>query len=661
MLRTFSTPAIALALAAAFVITPLTPAFADDVIDPATGAVIDALAQPGSISIAAGSQVQYLTLPIAAGVTPNRLIATVTDTAPTTGTLSVIVSGRIVQTLDAATLTALDVPLEAGDVVDGVLAVGFQLDSADATGGVLCGAATGRDLTIDDVSLVADTIAAPPSTLAEFFSPAITTIDVVIPDGSDDDLRAAGLSAVGSLADRYDSGTAITLREAGSAAPALNPAQSRVVEFTAGSGDVTTTIDPTDVATVQISGDEAKLAAAGAALGSAYAGLAASVTTSGLSQTVTPSSSLEHSLADFGAERIVLGSAAQAASYTTVSQAAFGGPVSSVELGLVGTHSAIPSGITATMNVYWNDFLIGSSVLGAETAIDEKLTVPTSVLTASNGLSVRLSAATTDGGLCIGSGSVPIELFLDGGASTVTGVRGESVSPGFERFPQAFGGALTVAFGDEAGGADAAAAAGAIVASLQRIAPDPFAVTVVPADDFVSSDLSGVLVGASADDAEALKTPLRLSAFTAIAGTGVDFGVDTGAAYAALQAFSTDGRDVVLLGGFAPEGTDPASASPLQSGIGAYLDALPGGWSALSGNLLVNLAGADEPVQLDSNEITPQAEVKDDFSGYAIWLVLAIVVIAALILAGWLVRRRRKRKVAEYVDAQERAADTPTD
>lgn len=651
-------PVIALALACALAAAPLSTASAEEFVDPATGSAIEAMAVPGALSLTAGAQIQYLVLPVAAGVTPDRVIARVTKELPTTGTLRVIIGGRTVQTLDASLATTIDAAVEPSDVVDGVLAVGFSLDTTDAETDVLCGPPAGRDLTIDEVGLVTGGTPTAPTSIADFFSPAVTAIDVVVPTGADDALRAAGLAAVSSLASEYDAGTTIMLTEAGATRPSLTAAQGRVVEFVAGDGDVTTAITTSsDAPILTISGAEADLAAAGAALGSSYAGVATTATTTGLSQKVIPSSSLEHTLADFGSERVVLGNAGQAASYTTITQSSFGGPVSSVELALSGTHTAIPSSITATMNVYWNDFLVGSSVLGEDTAIDEKISVPTGVLEASNGLSVRLSAVQTSNGLCIGSQSLPIELFLDGTASTVTAERGESVAAGFDRFPQALGGRVTVAFGESAEGADAIRAAGALVASLQRVAAAPLALDVVSAADFVSSDLSGVLVGASPADAEALESPLRLAAFTTIAGNSADFSVDTGAPYAALEAFSTGGREVVLLGGFTPDGANPAVTSALQAGAGDYIAALDGGWAALSGNLMVNVEGASEPVQIDSNEITPQAEVKDDYSAIGLWLVIALLVIAVLILAGWLVRRRRKRAVAAYVDAQQRAAE----
>lgn len=213
-----------------------------------------------------------------------------------------------------------------------------------------------------------------------------------------------------------------------------------------------------------------------------------------------------------------------------------------------------------------------------------------------------------------------------------------------------------MAFGESATGADALRSAGDLVAALQRVDSTPLAVSVVGLDDFVDSDRSGLVVAAGAEEAEALRTPLRLAEFTAIDSSSLSYGVGTEAPYAALEAFTTEGRDLVLLGGWSPDG-DATASSALQASIGAF--AAEEGWTSLSGNLAVTGAVATEPVQIDSNEITPQDEVKDDYSSYAIWFVVAVVVIGLLILLGWIARRRRARRVAAYVDAQERATQEP--
>ncbi|AJM76893.1 hypothetical protein C5C66_00505 [Rathayibacter toxicus] len=637
------------------VLVPVSAVSAADLVDPATGATVKATPSVATTTVTAGELLHTMKVPVTDGIAPTRVLASVAARAPFAGSLSVVVGGRTVLTTEASA-TTLDVPVRATDEVNGALEIGFQLSAASAGSGARCETAD-RSLTISTLGIVGDGVPSAPTTVGGFFSDTVTAVSIVVPDSADDALRAAGLSAAASLASRYPSRVAIAVGEKSGTEglPRLDAATGRIVRFETGEGPVATAISTeAGIPVLTLKGAEDGLAPAGAALGSTYSGLASRATTSGLAQKVIPSSSLEHTLADFGADRLALRNSGSTSSYTTITQSAFGGPVSSIDLHLVGTHSAIPAGITATANIYWNDFLIGSTVLGADTAIDLPLSVPGERLASSNALAVRLSAVHENGGQCIGAESaVPIEFFVDGARSRVTGVRGESTAPGFSRFPQVFGGALPVAFGASANGADALRSAGALVTALQRVDPHQLAISVVGLGNFIGSDRSGLVVGAGSDEAETLRTPLRLASFTAIHSARFDYGVGTQAPYAALEAFTVDRRDILLLGGWSPHGSATES-SALQASVADSVGTK--GWTSLAGNLEVSGSTSADPVQIDSNEITPQAEVKDDYSSYAVWCLVVLVLLGALIVTGWLVRRRRSRRVAAYVDAQERAA-----
>ncbi|WKK72868.1 hypothetical protein Q0F99_08345 [Rathayibacter oskolensis] len=173
---------------------------------------MQASASAATLTVTAGAALEYLTLPVAEGVTPTRVLATLEALEPLTGTLTVVVSGRTVQTVDAATATSLDLALQPGDVVDGVLAIGFQLTGATGSAGALC-EVQGRSITVSGLGIVSDGVAAAPTTVGDFFGDSVTAVSIEVPDGADDALRAAGLSAAGSLAARYSSGTAITVSE----------------------------------------------------------------------------------------------------------------------------------------------------------------------------------------------------------------------------------------------------------------------------------------------------------------------------------------------------------------------------------------------------------------------------------------------------------------
>ncbi|RFA12294.1 hypothetical protein B7R22_15920 [Subtercola boreus] len=646
----------------------------------AAGQVVDA---PGTISFAGVDSIPddsvpvFVTVDVPDGLSPTAATATLTpvesDPTGTSGTVRVTVKGELRQSVDAAQAAALDIPLSASDVVDGRLAIGLTYIPAGALSDAAAVAACTPPATAS-VSLSAGTVAVTgdataPTTVADFFSPALNAISVTLPDDPSGAVRAAGLAAIGSLAKTFPSPVALSLTTASDATSAVSvePTRGRIVTF-ASTGDTSAdSSQPVETALstsaagvpqLTITGPESELAAAGAALGSAYLPLAFAGTTSGLSQSGSSTAGslvagLEHTFTDLGAgNQIALSVPAETASVVNVSQSAFGGPIGDATVHVVGTHSAIPDSVVATMNVYWNDFLIGSAVLGNTPAFDVSLPVASTRLTAANALKVTLSAQRASGECLPPETSIPIELFVDNRASTVSGTRGQSLDAGFQRFPQALGQTLPVAFGTGLDAASALSAAGDIVASLQRNSTVQLGVSVMSVGDFASSTLSGLVVGATSEDSNTLKAPLRLDSFKAIDSKTLTFGVGTSTPYAALEGFETNGRNILMLGGWAPDGSASDATASLQRRAADHALTGTGAWFGLSGDVIVAGPGADEPVALSSNAIVPQTAVTSDYNSYALWggIVLAILILAGVI--GEIGRRRRRRKLAKYVDAQ---------
>lgn len=112
------------------------------------------------------------------------------------------------------------------------------------------------------------------------------------------------------------------------------------------------------------------------------------------------------------------------------------------------------------------------------------------------------------------------------------------------------------------------------------------------------------MVGATPATTEQAGAPLRLAGFRTVSTRDIHYGVGTSAPYGALEAFEQNGRNLLLLGGWAPD-TAGAEATPgtLQASLTGYIQQ-PGGWSSLYRNLLVTQTTGN-PVLLDSNAITP--------------------------------------------------------
>lgn len=599
-----------------------------------------------------------ITVPVPEGLTPVSLTGSITPVLLGSGSLQVIVAGLVVQNLDPSVPSILGVPLTGVEIVEGKVSVSLVYSSSRADQN-WCQVANPASVTVSHISLQVAGSATTPTTLANFFSPAINAVSVQIPDNPSSALEQAALSTVGSLA--YGLGSTVNLSATTASDTtrrvALDSVRGRIVTFDPTGDAVTTTIttDDSGIPVLTIAGPEADLSAAGAALGSDYLALVNSAQTTGLQQSGSVTSSLSPTLYDLGAsDRIALAGYGQSASYTGVSQSAFGGPISGATLHLVGTHTDVSDTVLATANVYWNDFLIGSTVLGHDTTFALDLPIASTRMTADNGLRIVLSAVPRTGECTGPTNVIPIELFIDAKASTIDATRGQGINPGFQRFPQALGGFLPVAFGNGVTSATAVVSAGDIVASVQRQSRVQLDVTVVAASNFLQSSQSGLFVGATSNDSNVLGSPLRLDSFRAINAEAVKFGVGSTVPYAALQAFETSGRNVLMLGGWSPDGSSDA-LQDLQIMAANYTLNGEAGWTGLSGDLLIAQPSLPNLVSLDSNAIVPQTAVTDDFRGYAIWIGVLIASLVIVGVIGSIVRRRRRAKLKRYVDAQTRA------
>ncbi|VXB79048.1 hypothetical protein ARTHRO9AX_190136 [Arthrobacter sp. 9AX] len=410
-----------------------------------------------------------------------------------------------------------------------------------------------------------------------------------------------------------------------------------------------------------LAGSGEALRTAAQALASANTALADSGTVTGMTSMVPAAAGPEQTLAGLGANGVRLAGYGTQEAYLGVSQSQFGGPVSALKLHLRGTHTAIPTGGQAALSVYWNDYLLSSQTLDGDT-FDLTAAVPAGQLQSRNGLKLRLTALPA-GGDCSGpAGLLPMELTVDTTGSTLTGERGHSVTAGFARFPQVLGASLPVAFDDGAAAQENTLNAAALVAALQHDAADLLDVHLTDADSLLASSDAGLLVGATPATAEKVSAPLRLAGFRTVAARDIEYGVGTTAPYAVLEAFEHNGRNLLLLGGWAPDAPAEAqsaasgSSDPvaLQSRLASFVQQQEGGWSELSRNLLVTQTSGN-PVLLESGAITPQAEVTDGYRPLALWLAAAA---AALLLAVgariWL-RRRHRRKARAFADAKEQA------
>jgi hypothetical protein len=547
-------------------------------------------------------------------------------------------------------------PLRGTEVVKGQLVMSLQYLVPDSRDDICL--AQDQIIGVTDMVIEYSGTQRTPRTVAQFLAPGVTAVSVVVPSSvtsPTDPLAQAGLAAVGALTYRFGAGVPVQLSFGAPDAALVSLPGARIVAFADGPNPVTTSITttPTGVPQLNITGGGPELTAAATALGSDQLPLATAADTSGLSLTGSPAALLTQPLANFGAPKPTITGWGSHAVFIGVKQSAFRGPISGVHVHLVGTNTAMPAGTAATMNLYWNDFLIGSQVLTEHQSFDITAQVPDSVVTADNGLRIEMTAIPAGGNCRTNMRLIPVGVYIDGTASTIGAARGQSVGPGFPRFPQALGGNLPVAFGTGATTQQSAVDAARIIASLQQANATQLAVSLTSLSDLADTSASGLVTGASTEDSNTFDAPLRLTEFRTI-DSQVTFGVGVKQGYAALQAFTQNGRNLLMLGTWSPSADLDHLAQTAAQQLADYTVTTKGGWASLKLDLLVDQVGI-EPVELSTNAVTPQAQAVEEYRPYALWALIAFLVLFALGLVRLIWSRRTKRQLQAYVDAQQLA------
>ncbi|WP_018760666.1 cellulose biosynthesis cyclic di-GMP-binding regulatory protein BcsB [Arthrobacter sp. 135MFCol5.1] len=612
----------------------------------------------GSVSAMPGQSGQQLAVPVAPGLQPARITGSIAVTGqPTTGTIRVSAQGRTLLEAPAKGTIALDAPVSAADLTDHQLVLALEYTPAVRD---VC-TATQSTATLSSLSLTTQGTETAPTTVAEFLAPSVPAILIPVPAEPATDLSAAILAASAAMAHRYpDAALKLVPPQDMDAQAAALPAGSRIITISSTDGDPSTTLGTqAGRPALNITGTGEGLRTAARALADTKSALADGATVTGMTATVPAAAGPEQTFTDLGAQAIRLAGYGTQETYLGVNQSQFGGPVSAISLQLRGTHTAIPTGGQAALSVYWNDYLLSSQTLNGDT-FDITADVPAGHIQSRNGLRLRLTALPA-GGDCSGpAGLLPMELTVDTTGSKLTAQRGHSIKPGFARFPQVLGTTLPIAFDAGATAQENTINAATLAFSLQRDNDALLDVRLTTPAALLDSSDSGLLVGATPATAEQAGAPLRLAGFRTVSSKDIEYGVGTTAAYGALEAYEHNGRNLLLLGGWAPDTADAtakAAATPgtLQASLASYIQQQPGGWSSLSRNLLVTQTTGN-PVLLETNAITPQAEVTDGFRPLALWLAAAA---AALILAAGtrvLLRRRHRRAARAHADALEQAA-----
>ncbi|TIC79427.1 LPXTG cell wall anchor domain-containing protein [Nocardioides sp. GY 10127] len=595
----------------------------------------------GSVTVE-GEGGSSTSVPVPDGVRLRGLTATLSVAGTAPASVRLTVDGHQVARVRAKDGATVRLPASTSDIEDGYVTVGVIV------GDDVCGDSD-SEVSLSDFTLSYSGRPTVPRTVGDFFSDAVTDVQVVIPSDATDDVVEAGLAAVAAVADRYRGDTDVTMVLGG--ATKAGPLVRLVMLDSADSLSASVrTSGETPV--LEIDGQDQDLADAAAALdsdGLALGGTGAVTALSDQASGATTASATAAAdgedvpLADLGIEDITLDGSGTASSYDVVRQDVFGGSVDGLDLHLTGVHTAVPSDVDARVDAYLNGHLVGSQALGEDTGLTLDLHADGDDLRGDNALELRLVSTCSASGL-------PIDVEISGSDSTVSATRGTGDLGALASWPQVAPGALAVAVGSAASSTpDAAVDAATLLVALQRASTDQIVPELVDASDLEDGSRSGLLVGAGEDDSDALDAGLSLSDLRVLDTGSGSFALASSSPFAALQSVRVGSHDVLVLGGWEPDNADGDDVALMHT-VAAWVGRK--GWSEVTGTYVVaNDAGT--VAQLAADTATPQEAVIDRTGSSVWWLVLGGAALALLLALGWVARRRQRVALARLVHAQQ--------
>lgn len=582
-------------------------------------------------------------VPVLPGLVPVSLAATIVGGTGPTGREGVYTlrSGDASATTPSRTGGAVVLPLTSTSVREGVIPLTLSISILDEDGCPDADIDSENTAAVREVAITYTGAPLNPTTPADFFSAAVKTIALVSAPDKAAFAAPAVLQASATLATTYP-------RAAISTSPvAPGGPFDRIVEFVPTTGPVVANVDVVGTTPrLTLTGDSAALVPAAAALGSADLALATEPKVAALNQTGTPATSLTYTWADVGAPAPTLAGIGTISESVTLQQIRFGGPISELSVKVLGTHLPAPVNSNNTVSLLINDRLLASTFLGEDDTFELTGLITGNDVRRANQITVEVSAVPI-GGQC-GSGFADTRVDIDANASTITAVAGQTLNPGFDRFPQVLGDTFPVSFAKGPNDADLANAV-AIVSSLSRLPTDPLNVTVVPAEEFLSGDVTGLIVNAGPEESTTLGAPLVYDPVRAPTSTPPEFAVEVGTPFAAFEAFAAGDRNILMLGAY--PGDDPDRAASLQGDLATQIAPAPDGWYALTGDVMFTGGSSPEADFLSiaaptAAESQLAAAEGDDTGAVPAWLWVGLGILALLLLTGlvlWLVSRSARR------------------
>lgn len=601
------------------VLTAMAPAAAEE--------LTSSVALPFTLSIQGANGRSEVLAPVPEGAVPLQLTGTVNATYNYPGVVSISVAGRDAVEVDATTGGAISIPLTAADVVEGRVPL---LMAVRLTAQEECFADDTATAVLADALIDFQYPATPPDTIATFLSAGVQQYTVVVSPSASAQAHGAALTAVAALTRRFPTPTLVELLATDEVPEATY--LNRVIVFTE------QTLDNDSANTVEVLNGAMSITGEGDGLTQAATALA-DPNTSVLVQPATSDLSAPAdftlrdgavSFKDLGVNALELTGIGRQQAQISLTQPMFGQPLESMRVNLTGALTPLPEGGQGRVDLSWNDQVLTSIPMSANPNFTRSLEIPTDLLRRDNSLGIALFYS-PPGGACFPPG-MPATLEIDTVTSTADAKVGTSVVAGFDRFPQVLEATVPVALDSGMPPDEALAAAGDLVASLQSASPQQYVFEVQSIDDVRRDGRPALIVGATETTSTRFEAPLRDSNPTRIGIGSPTFQAVLVGPFAALQAFSSDDRNLVMLTNVNPTSD---GASQLATSLASYANEPPTRWGQLTGQV-VAMAVDGEPIATNITQPPPPNESLT----VLIATVIGFTVLIVLILF-WLWRRPR--------------------
>ncbi|MGB0385754.1 MAG: cellulose biosynthesis cyclic di-GMP-binding regulatory protein BcsB [Ardenticatenaceae bacterium] len=462
------------------------------------------------------------------------------------GYLEVRSGERVLTTISLPTKdNEIVIPLDKVTVRQEEMALTFvvRLRSADD---ICLTAFTGAWFDLQSPMLVLAGDAAPPATVSEFLPSILTRVQIVLPENPSEAEADAALQIAATVTQRYAAERPIIeVLSLGEGVPSTPSPFERVVVIQEGGEDGMLLLeDETGWPYLRLQGSGIALRRQGGLLVNERSAVA-----------VAPAVRvLDFSEPDqIASEQITLGELDVANLQVTgvgrleipiaFSQSELEGPVNTIDLRLAGTYTPPVTGAQAELSVLFNGALIHAEPLEGDGTFDIYLNVPNELVERDNELMARFDY-TPAGGEC----KVGVQPFTgqlaEGSYLQVT--RGQSIAPGFDRWPQVSFPSAVV--GIEPLNQTMLKSAVNTVIFMQRITKNQLQWSVEPWSDALVAEKPTVLVTTDSQAVSTLEPPLTLEEQRIIDNNDQQvLQVDLNMPLAVIQAFEKEGRDILLL------------------------------------------------------------------------------------------------------------------